>query len=558
MIKKSNLSIFCLILIISIASLSSIRINGEKSVLLENLNTKKEREVRDKDYLYFKTQKVSLAIDENYTNHSPIIILSDNELANESVNGTGTEVDPYIFENWLIKTNSTHAIVINSTTKHFIIRNCWIETFSLYNGIFINSVANGTCKILNNTCFNNNYGILINNSNCSIANYNSCYENRYGIFIENSSLCRIYNNNCSQNTYFGIRTYYTDYIEISNNFCQNNSNEFGIGNGIRISFCLNSIISNNYILNNYYGIYAGIADYCQIIKNVVNKSNRGIRVSESNCVTIIDNICTDITNTGISLAGSSSSMISNNTCRRNIDGITLINSNQVSIINNSCDYNTYCGISLQVDNVDTTICNNSCNQNYISGINLYKSYSTLISNNTCNFNNISGIKIEDTFLGTITANNCSYNGEIGLILSNSNQFLIRWNEIAENAIIGISILENTSKNNLIHHNNFINNGKYSNIESQAFDEGKDNIWCFNYWNDYNAEDRNYYSIAGNNYNFDPYPLLVKVEVGTDLPPNYSHPDQPIEYNSSESSELLIVFSIIIILSTTVAYYKYKK
>jgi len=80
------------------------------------------------------------------TPHDPIYITSDSGFA--VFPGSGTEEDPYLIDGYNITTTST-GISITDTTKHFVIRNCYVETN--YIGIYITDVADGTATVANNT-----------------------------------------------------------------------------------------------------------------------------------------------------------------------------------------------------------------------------------------------------------------------------------------------------------------------------------------------------------------------------------------------------------------------
>ena len=98
--------------------------------------------------------------------HEPIFINKNSDFtkANGVVSGNGTELNPYIIENWSIDVKgSSHGIHINDTNAFFIIRNCYLYNGtaepSQYNGIFLSEVSNG--KITNNNVTYFHVGIYI-------------------------------------------------------------------------------------------------------------------------------------------------------------------------------------------------------------------------------------------------------------------------------------------------------------------------------------------------------------------------------------------------------------
>jgi hypothetical protein len=76
------------------------------------------------------------------------VINSDSDLEKHSMSGTGLKEDPYIIEEIRMKEKFI-CINVENTTKHFIIRNCYIERS--HKGICLNDVANGTATLDNNT-----------------------------------------------------------------------------------------------------------------------------------------------------------------------------------------------------------------------------------------------------------------------------------------------------------------------------------------------------------------------------------------------------------------------
>ncbi|HUT82831.1 MAG TPA: right-handed parallel beta-helix repeat-containing protein, partial [Candidatus Bathyarchaeia archaeon] len=161
----------------------------------------------------------------DYSN-GEIVILKDDDFTKEEYNlpGTGTEIDPYRIENRVIVTERFYCIWIAETTNHFVIKNC---TLSSYVTIYINSVATGTCTIINNTLLlrsGDNTGIAIDQTPHSVVTMNiiKC-ANRdnsgYGITVFESSYASITNNYCENITY-GIQCWSeSTNIVISQNYC---------------------------------------------------------------------------------------------------------------------------------------------------------------------------------------------------------------------------------------------------------------------------------------------------------------------------------------------------
>ena len=198
---------------------------------------------------YSAISSLDLEIDLSLIPHAPISIISDIGL--KAFPGSGIEEDPFLIEGYNITASSSTGIFITGTTKYFTIRNCYIETISL--GINIDSVADGTVTVFNNTCNQNSLvGIsLYAARNSSIINNTCNYNDLYGIMLISSGDSTIANNTCENNDQYGIYLYASGDSTIANNTCYNN----GI-DGIELSNSDGCFIIFNLLQEN--GVY-GVA-----------------------------------------------------------------------------------------------------------------------------------------------------------------------------------------------------------------------------------------------------------------------------------------------------------
>ncbi|GAI38396.1 unnamed protein product, partial [marine sediment metagenome] len=119
----------------------------------------------------------------------PIYIISNENFipANGVVDGSGTENNPYIIENYSINAENAHGIWIRNTTAYFIVRNCMIENgVDNYYGIYLENVVNGRVE----SCISrNNYeGIHQRYSFYTSISHNTFESNHDdGIHISDSS-----------------------------------------------------------------------------------------------------------------------------------------------------------------------------------------------------------------------------------------------------------------------------------------------------------------------------------------------------------------------------------
>ena len=346
-----------------------------------------------------------------------------------------------------IRINSNHVII----NDNIIISN-------LCDGILIDSASNNT--IINNIIskngnrWNEKYGIhLCDNSYNNIIVGNDIIENGGdGICIENSDNNTITSNTMSANWDAGILLRYSNNNNITDNIFSNHDG-LDIGAGISLRDSSNNTIIGNYIYENWYGI-------------CLWDSNSNIIISNS------------FFNSGLLVEDSYHNIIDNNLVNgkplvylEDESDVIVTNAGQVVLVN--CNYITVENLSLS---------------NASPGLELWRTYNSTIKGNDCS-NNVCGILLRYSSYNTIISNNISntWFGE-GIYLSYSSDYNTIIGNIISNNYWGIRLHESYSglfcDNNIIYHNNFINNLQ------NAYDDC-DNIWddgkYGNYWSDY--EDR---------------------------------------------------------------------
>lgn len=381
---------------------------------------------------------------------SPVVITSDTELAENAVKGSGNDEDPYIIENLKIKAYISNGIYITGTTKHFVIRNCVIDcNFNPNNNcIFLDDIATGTSKMLNNICANASTGIYLEKAPNSYLTNNSCMKNlKRGIWLYRSPNSTIINNNCINNTEDGIAVQ-SEFCQIFNNFLRSN------GNGINAFGDDPVYIYENTCVNNTNGIKVRRMRFCSVLKNlVVNNSEYGIIIS-------------DVSNFNIE----------NNIFSRNTIGIYLMR----GLVD-------FFPINQQLLPIEK-----QSNEKILENRN-FKTETTekirLISINTCE-ENINGIVLPNESRCVIIRNNIIKNKEYGIIVNND----------ADDNII--------HHNNFISNNN-IPQAFDEGTNNTWFDV---NTKQGNYWSDHGKDDRNIYIIAGISYSNDTYPLSKRVDL----------------------------------------------
>jgi parallel beta-helix repeat protein len=406
-------------------------------------------------------------------------------------------------------------------------------------GIFIGEIGNITIK--NITVTNWQYGIETG-----------------GFTFSNQKKTDHFSGNTFINNTYGIGI--NDYIgrsEISNNTFIDNTHA--------VSYSRNVIFRNNQFQDNLYSIqgYSDDADDSNVVnlKPMIYWINQTDKAVPSNAgwVTLIG--CRNITIEGLNLdfKGSTLSLhdTTNSTVKRNyiancVEGIFLRFSSQNEVVNNLVECSSECGIKLEYSD-NNTIRGNQITTSKV-GLDISVSSINTITNNKIVNNTDNAINIKYTgtrnFQGskgpnTISQNIISENGN-GIFITDGTDEIITYNNITENLGWGIK-LQSAQQNNVIQHNNFIDNnvtdrlqvaigGYYvDNTPTRApggpisepqidFVAGRANFWDDgsegNYWSDYvslhaNASENGAVWDMGfyiNENNMDHYPLTEPVTI----------------------------------------------
>jgi parallel beta-helix repeat protein len=187
-----------------------------------------------------------------------------------------------------------------------------------------------------------------------------------------------------------------------------------------------------------------------------------------------------------------------------------------NIISNNSIFNVAIGIKLE------TCINNTLFNNHIYAKGEQEDFSFGISSETSSYNNFilnntisnlrgRALRFLQSSNNLISSNLLINNLNDGIFLlmnSNNNSFI--HNKAINNTFCGISISED-SGNNTIKFNDFIDN---NNGNSQAADLGFNNLFIFNFWNEWTSPDINADGFVDNPYyidnsvdNYDSYPLV---------------------------------------------------
>lgn len=243
----------------------------------------------------------------NYTPHGSITISADLDFLGYAFPGTGDPGTPYIIENYIISTFSTFGISIESVSKYFIIRNCYIENQN--DGIRIDNVETGRTRIENTICINNENGInIVNSGEVTLVDNRLEFNSDTGLYVENCAGSTFTNNTCSNNNDDGIHIRFSDTPQITENVCHNNYEQ-----AIEVRDSTLPVLQNNTVYSNLNGISLLRADFADVSNNEVYDTIQiGIGITDSEQVNVEHNICYN-NMYGLDISECGTSLINNNT-----------------------------------------------------------------------------------------------------------------------------------------------------------------------------------------------------------------------------------------------------
>ncbi len=171
-------------------------------------------------FVIYQNRKIEPGI---LTDHEPIIILNDKDFKNFKFPGRGTENNPYLIQYYNITTDHSESIYISGTTKHFVIQNCYLNSY--YTNIYIEN-SNGSVQIFENEIEGALQGINILDSpgtkikgnNISVApSYIEIFE--YYLFSSNIELINCEHSLISHNTLTNgtFNIFDSEYVTIDKN-----------------------------------------------------------------------------------------------------------------------------------------------------------------------------------------------------------------------------------------------------------------------------------------------------------------------------------------------------
>jgi len=281
--------------------------------------------------------------------------------------------------------------------------------------------------------------------------------------------------------------------------------------GVEISNSANGYVANNLIHNRYRGLWLIDIDNVIITDNDIQDNQlHGIEcVGYINGCLISDNTLTRNTGSGIKILTAVDSEISENSVTDSGGaGIHVIGTTtRCQITDNYIDDVSGLGISVK-DATSVEIMHNELLNMSGDGIYILDSNDIEIYNNTLVDSGDDGMVFVDSDYGLIHNNSIDCSDGIGISVTSGKNSTFRFNQIKDSTDYGFKTAANAECMEVTR-NVFINNS----VAAQVYDEGENNTYVYNYYDDWVSPDADAdqivdvsYTIDGGAGNEDPYPL----------------------------------------------------
>ncbi len=372
--------------------------------------------------------------------------------------------------------------------------------------------------------------ILSNCTGVTVTNQNLTYTT-IGIMVFTCKSIDIHGNVISANSISGISIFYSENCTLTTNFISdsytgitiNGDSNFLTNNTVSnntvgiflVADVIQNQVDNNYLVNNFL--------YCpfyhnEIANNYVNGkplvfwrgiSNRAVP-SDAGQIFLVNCSTIEVTDQTIGMKGMDCQNlnIDHNNINSGCDEIFLWSSVNCSVTSNTLLSMRY-GIYI-LDSNFCTVSGNTVTATFGCGIMLGNSDFAYISNNNVTKNTGAGIYLDDSKNNRISGNLISENKQEGISMRGDSRRNVLVANIIKNNTGGGFFLDYRTESNLIRYNDFLQNNINA---SQADDDGSENLFIHNYWDDWLGPDSDDdgvidspYLIGGSANNSDSQPL----------------------------------------------------
>jgi parallel beta-helix repeat protein len=396
---------------------------------------------------------------------------------------------------------------------------------------------------------------------------NNITDNICGIFLSGPVNAVILENSIADNTY-GVSIWSTSNVFRNNTFHGNTYSFLDNTGGF------NDVDTSNVIEGK--PVYYWVNQHDRTVP-----SNAGLVVLKNCSGITVQNLELKGNGHGVLLYYTTDSMVTENVLTGNLEGVTLKESFNNIISGNRIINNNGAGIYLY-HSTNNTISNNEVTANANDGVNLDYSINNTVAENKITSNNGNGVFFKNIQDSKVIGNNITFNkgcgigfgygpngvvkgnyitkNGLGIWISNAFDNTITLNTVSDNEGWGIE-LEGSQKNNIIHHNNFINNSRTEELQAHIkgvwtypglnkphppgeepeppkLVAGAANVWDDggegNYWSDYASRYPNASEVGNtgvgdtpyfiNENNMDRHPLMAPLDIDsvTVEPPEWAN------------------------------------
>jgi len=434
-------------------------------LILSSSSTTSETTTELNDFLVESPEQSFI---ESYTTHGAINIDNDTHFdvvaTAEGWAGFGNSSHPYIIEGYNITSGGTNIYI--NTTRHFIIRNCYLQAdTSPFNPWGVYVLYSPNAQIENVTVFEKAVGFYFyqaDNLVMTESKADSCDNGFYFQYSDNMDISEIETTDCTQYGIIfgssdfvtidtgsvsgpgerGITIHDSDYVTLTNIEVYDFTYE-----GVRITDSNYCALENTTIYscgdNSHYGFHCTNSNYFTATNITAWDLAQGFFILDSFQPIIEDSYILSGTQSGIIVNGCSNLVIRRTqTAANGNHGILVQNSPSTLIENVESANNTWEGISIW-DSPDCTIRHSTIDHNGISagsGVYVLNSINLILFNNSISYNNNDdGLLLENSNYATITENFIHNNHQFGVYLATSSHCTLDNNSVYLNGDHGIRL-----------------------------------------------------------------------------------------------------------------------
>jgi parallel beta-helix repeat protein len=343
----------------------------------------------------------------------------------------------------------------------------------------------GSNKVYGNTITSNTYGVgFSDSSQGNEVSGNNITGNSYGMSISGSSN-NVFRNNRFDNNQYAIvdDSSGPNEIDTTNTIDgkpiyywvnQHDKTVPSDAGWVVLKNCSKITVESLNLKGCWHGVLLYYTNGSTISRNIATKNWEGIMLKCSSNNVVLDNQVTANNESGIVLLyNSNNNLISGNRVESNGYGIGVGDDSSNNVVSkNAVAANVRDGVSVGgYNSIGNTVSENQVRENGGNGIFFHAMNDSKVTRNNVTLNKGCGLGLGSGPNGVVRLNYISKN-RVGIWMSNAEANTITFNDVTENTAWGIE-LEGSHKDNVIHHNNFINNAAGQGLQAHIAD-----VWTY--------------------------------------------------------------------------------